>query len=152
MANETLLVLSGEGVAPYSARGLTQTLTPIEASKSLRRSINGSLKDLSQVQFRKYASTISCADQLAPALDGIWPGQILTVDCVAELSYKTAGGSPARDVVDTDSSDPSSGEALRTEGAYTYYRPRLTMRVMNHSQQEDEYGRVVQWSLELEEV
>jgi hypothetical protein len=151
MANETLLVLSGDGVAPYSARGLTQTFAPIEASKSLRRSINGSLKDLSQVQFRKWASTISCADQLAPALDKLWPGQILEVDCAAELSYKV-GGSPGRPVVDTDSSDPSSGEALRVEGNYVYYRPRLTMRVVNHNQQFDEWGCVVQWSLELEEV
>jgi hypothetical protein len=136
MANETLLVLS------YSARGLTQTLEPIQAAANNRRSINGKLKDLSQVQFRKYSSTISCADQLAPALDGIWPGQLLTVDCVAELSYKTAGGSPSRTVVTSSS---------RVEGAYTYYRPRLTMRVMAYSESEDEYGRVVQWSLQLEE-
>ncbi len=141
MANETLLVLSGPGVAPYSARGLTQTLVPVAASGNNRRSINGELKDLSQAQFRKYESVISCADHIAPALDGIWPGQVLTVDCVAELAYKTAGGSPGRTVV-----------ATRTEGAYTYYRPRLTMIVRNHSQQEDEYGRVVQWALELEEI
>jgi hypothetical protein len=148
MSNETLLVLSGPGVAPYSARGLTQTLTPIGAAANNRRSINGDLLDLSQPQFRKYASSISCADQLAPALDGVWPGMTLTVDCVAELSYKTSGGSPSRPIVDVASSE----EATRTEGAYTYYRPRLTMKVMAHNQQEDEYGRVVQWSLELEEV
>lgn len=141
MANETLLVLSGHGVAPYSARGLTQTLEPIEATKNVRRSINGTLKDLSQPQFRKYKSTISCSDQLAPALDGVWPGLQLTVDCVAELSYKTVGGSAQRTVV-----------ATRTEGAFTYYRPRLTMRVIAYTTQEDEYGRTVQWSLELEEI
>lgn len=148
MSNETLLVLSGHGVAPYSARGLTQTLEPIEASKNVRRSINGSLKDLSQPQFRKYTSTISCADHLAPALDGIWPGQLLTVDCVAELSYRTESGSPERPVAEVSSSE----EATRTEGAFTYYRPRLEMRVVTYSTSEDEYGRVVQWSLQLEEV
>lgn len=143
MANETLLVLSGPGVAPYSARGLTQTLTPIAAAANNRRSINGDLLDLSQPQFRKYASSISCADQIAPALDGVWPGMTLTVDCVAELSFKTAGGSPQRTAVTWPG---------RVEGAYTYYRPRLTMKVMSHNQQLDEYGCVVQWSLELEEV
>jgi hypothetical protein len=133
MANETLLVLSGPGVQPYSARGLKQTLTPIGAAANNRRTINGDLLDLSQQQFRKYASTISCSDQLAPALDGVWPGLVLTVDCVAELAYKTVGSS-------------------RTDGAYTFYRPRLTMRVMNYNMDEDEYGRVLAWSLELEEA
>lgn len=143
MSNETLLVLSGHGVQPYSARGLSQTLDPIEASANLRRSINGVLHDLSQAQFRKYKSTISCSDQTAPALDGVWPGVVLTVDCVAELSYKTSGGSPQRSVV--------SGSS-RTDGAFTFYRPTMSMRVMNYSTTEDEYGRTVQWSLELEEV
>ncbi len=141
MSNETLLVLSGHGVQPYSARGLTQSLDPIDAAAANRRSINGTLHDFSQPQFRKYKSTVSCADQLAPALEGIWPGQTLTVDCVAELSYKTAGGSPSRTVV-----------ASRVDGDFTFYRPRLTMKVMTYTQSEDEYGRAVQWSLELEEV
>jgi len=143
MANETLLSLSGPGVAPYSARGLSQSLEPIDAAANIRRTINASLRDFSAVQFRKYKSTISCTDQLAPALDGIWPGMQLTVDCVAELSYKTSGGSPERSVV-TGSS--------RTEGAYTYYRPRLTMLVISFNQNEDEYARQVGWTLELEEV
>lgn len=148
MSNETLLVLSGHGVQPYSARGLSQSLDPIGASANLRRSINGVLHDVSQVQFRKYKSTISCSDQSAPALDGVWPGMVLDVDCVAELSYKT-GGSPARPVVEVGSSEEP---ATRTDGAFTFYRPRLSMRVMNYSTTEDEYGRTVQWSLELEEV
>lgn len=144
MANETLLVLSGQGVAPYSARGLTQTLEPIQSAANTRRSINGSLKDLSQPQFRKYSSTITGNDQLAPAVDGLMPGAALTVDCIAELSYKTSGGSPSRPVV------PGSS---RTDGAYTYYRPRLTMKVVSGpSMTEDEYGRQVQWSLQLEEA
>jgi len=151
MANETLLVLSGHGVAPYSARGLRQTLEPIQASGNNRRSINGDLKDLSQPQFKKYASTITGNDQLSPALDGVFPGDELTVDCVAELAFKT-GGSPNRPVVDVDSSDSCDGDAIRIEGAFTYYRPRLQMRVVGYTQEEDEYGRVVSWSLQLEEI
>lgn len=149
MANETLLVLSGHGVAPYSARGLTQTLDPIGAAAATRRSINGELKDLSQPQFRKYASTISGNDQLSPALDGVWPGATVTVDCVAELAYKTSGGSPSRPLADVPSSEAAP---TRTEGDFTYYRPRLVMKVVGYSVQEDEYGRAVQWSLQLEEV
>ena len=114
-AADTLLVLTGVGVPSYSARGLTQTLEPIEAAAQLRRSINGDLLDLSYGPFRKYKSTISCQDQEPPAFDGVWPGRVITVDCVAELSYP-AGGSPTRPVV--------SGSA-RTEGTFVFYRPLL---------------------------
>jgi hypothetical protein len=143
LANETLLVISGPGVSPYSARGLSQTLTPIQAAQNTRRTVNGSLIDISAAQFRKFRSTISCTDQNTPALDGIWPGEQVTVDCVATLSYKTVGGSPSRPVV------PGSSYV---EGAFTIYRPRLTMIVMNFAVQEDEYGAAISWSLDLEEA
>jgi hypothetical protein len=68
---------------------------------------------------------------------------LLTVDCAATLSYKTASGSPVRPVV------PDSSY---TEGDYTIYRPRLQMRVKNFTTQEDEWGATISWSLELEEV
>ena len=137
------LTLSGIGVPPYSVRGATQTLQPIDATQQLRRTINGALVDLSRAEFRKYRSTIICTDQQPPAVDGVWPGQIVTVGCISELSYKTAGGSPSRPVV--------SGSS-RTEGDYTVYRAQLTMRVVSFSQDTDEYGASVSWSLELEEV
>src|SRR4051812_38576820 len=98
MSDDTLLVLSRIGIPDYSARRLTRTLQPIEAANSLRRTINGGLKDLSFAQFRKYKSSISCRDQEPPAIDGVRPGHVVTVECVAELSYPT-GGSPARPVV-----------------------------------------------------
>ena len=98
MPDDTMLVLSGIGVPSYSARGLTQTLQPIEAAGSQRRTVNGTLVDLSQAQFRKYRSTIRCNDQQAPALDGIWPGQVVTVSCVAELCCPSTD-TPAKPVV-----------------------------------------------------
>jgi hypothetical protein len=138
-----VLTLSGIGVPPYSARGASQTLEPIQASQQLRRTVNGELIDISRPEFRKYRSTISCAEQQPPAVDGVWPGQVVTVGCISELSYLTAGGSPAR--------TPVTGSS-RTEGAYTFYRPSLTMRVVTFSQDTDEYGAETSWSLELEEV
>lgn len=138
----TLLVISGDGVAPYSARGLTQSLEPINAAASVRRTINGGLMDLSAAQFRKFRSVVSCDDQQTPAFNDLWPGQSLTVDCVAELTYKTSGGSPSRTVV------PGSSY---TDGSYTFYRPRLTMKVISLSVERDEYGAQSKWSLELEE-
>lgn len=138
----TLLALSGPGLPPYAARGITQTLDPIGQAANNRRTVNGVLKDISFSGFKKYKSTISCNDQLAPALDGVFAGMELTVDCISELSYKTSGGSPARTVV------PGSE---RVEGAFTYYRPRLTMLVMDFTSQTDEYGAQVSWSMSLEE-
>lgn len=139
----TELVLSVGGVPLYSARGLSQTLEPIEGSQQYRRTINGALIDISSDKFRKYTSKISCTDVETPALDGIFPGQILQVDCVCELVYKTATESPSRTVV---------AGSLRVVGDYTIYRPRLLMMVTSFEQEISEYERAVDWTLELEEV
>jgi hypothetical protein len=56
----TLLVLDGQGLPPYAARGITQTLDPINQAANLRRTVNGDLKDISFSSFRKYKSTLSC--------------------------------------------------------------------------------------------
>lgn len=139
----TELVISGIGVPPYSARGINQTLTPIAAATAIRRTVNGDADDLAATQFRKYASTISCDDQQAPAFASFWPGMTLTVECVAELGYKTSGGSPGRSVV--------SGSS-RVEGDFTFFRPVLVMICTAFSAQADELGAAVSWSLTLEEV
>lgn len=143
MANETLLELTGIGVAPYSARGLEQTLKPIDGASELRRDINGTLIDISEPVLRKFRSTITGADHLAPAVNGVWPGTVVTVSCIEELCYPTATGSPDRPVVAGSS---------RIEGDFTYYRPQLTMMVVDWNLREDEWGRQVSWSLDLEEV
>jgi hypothetical protein len=130
-------------VPPYSARGITQALEPIEASIYMRRTVNGDLDDLSASQFRKYRTIITCNDQQPLALNAIYPGQQVTVDCVYELSYPTATGSAARTAVAGSS---------RTEGDFTFYRPQLTMRVETFQTFRDEYGASVGWELEMVEV
>lgn len=139
----TLLVLTPEGVPPYSARGITQTLSPIGAAGNYRRTVNGNLVDLSLDQFRKYASSISCEDQESPSLDALPIGAVVSVDCVAELGYLTAGGAPSKPVV------PGS---TRVSGEHTYYRPQLVMMVTAKRQDTNEWGAQVSWTLELEEV
>lgn len=140
-SDSTLLAITGLDLPPYSARGLQQSLDPIEAAANLRRTINGNLKDFGFAQFQKYKSTIQGTDQQPPAYDGVWPGKSVTVDCIPELSYLTAGGSPARPVV-----------ATRTEGDFTFYRPRLTMRVAAFTHNKNEWGATVNWQLDLEEI
>ena len=142
MLDDSMLVLSGIGVPSYSARGLSQTLQPIEAAGSQRRTVNGTLVDLSQAQFRKYRSTIRCSDQQAPALDNVWPGKVVTVSCIAELCCPSTD-TPAKTVV--------SG-SQRTEGSFIFYRPQLVMQVVGFTMEKDEYGAATSWTLELEEV
>lgn len=137
----TLLTLSGVGVAPYSARGLSQSLEPISQASQLVRTINGALIDISAPQFRKYRSSISCSDHQAPALSGIWPGMEVTVECVCELGI--GDGSAER---------PAVTGSTYTDGGITYYRPVLQMRVTGFNQTKDEYGHVTSWQLDLEEI
>lgn len=143
MSGESLLSISGDGLPPYSVRGVTQSLEPIAAAGNLRRTVNGGLVDLSASQFKKYRSTISCEDMDSPAFDAVDIGDTLTIDCVAELCYKTSGGSPSRSVV--------SGSS-RTANGFTFYRPQLVMKVTGKSQEVDEYQATVSWSLEVEET
>jgi hypothetical protein len=137
----TVLRLWGVGVPPYSARGLNQTLEPIEASVHVERTINGGLLDLSHEQFRKYKSTITGSDQQPPAVDGVWPGQLVTVDCVVELAYPEYA-SPQRTAVPTSE---------RSESGWNFYRPRLEMVIVGFAVDRDEYGAQVGWSMNLEE-
>src|SRR5262245_53247805 len=139
---QTALVLSVMGVPLYSARGLSQTLEPIDAAANMRRSINGILTDVAHTQFRKYKSKISCTDQRAPAFDGAWPGLTVVVDCVAYLCYPITG-SPDRTVI--------AGSSY-TEGSFTFYRPRLTMMIIANSAKTDEWDATVPWEIDLEEV
>jgi hypothetical protein len=143
--DSTVLVLSGVGVPDYSARGLTQTLDPIGASSQVRRTINGSLIDLSYDQFRKYQSTISAQDMDPPAVDGVWPGHIVSIECVAELCYSHAlsGNGPNR---------PMVYGSERISGDFTFYRPLLDMMVTSFTVSVDEYGAAVSWQMQLEEV
>lgn len=142
---DTVLVMSGIGVPRYSARGLKQTLEPVEQAVQNARTINGVLHDLSDENFKKYKSVITGADQRSPALSGIFPGMIVEVDCAVELAYD-ANLSPSpytRDMV------PGS---LREEEGFWFYRPRLTMRVNTFAIEEDEWQREVGWTMELLEV
>ena len=138
---DTDLVLTGLGVVDFSARGLTEQLTPVNAG-ALRRTVNGVLVDVSDTLFRKYTLSISAADQEPPAFDGAWRGLEVTVDAVSQLAHPTAS-SPGRTVV------PGSS---RVVGSFTVYRPRLVMLIEDFNVERDEWGAATSWTLDLEEV
>ena len=142
-AEKTLLIITPVGIPLYSARGLTQTLTPVpEAKPTPKRTVNGEARFLGGTQMRKYNSVITCTDVNAPPFGGLWPGDVVVVDCVAELVFKTAAGSPERLPV-TDS--------LRTVGAFSYYRPRITFLVVDFEESVQEYEAMYPWRLTLTE-
>jgi hypothetical protein len=131
----------------WSARGLTQTLDPIDDSgvgTTIRRTINGKLIDLTNPIFQLYKTTITCTDIRTPCLDGAWRGQIVRIDCALELGFFTTGGVAARPIV---------GNVLpRNEGAWSWYRPSLTMMITSITQGYEEWPALYQWKLEAEEV
>jgi hypothetical protein len=147
---QTLLLLSGIGIPYYAARGLKQTLTPITAAgASIQRDINGTLIDLRDPTddlFLKYASHIECGDvdtRYPLCFDGVWPGKLVTVNCVCELAY-ASGGAATRPAV--------SGSTRVDAQGVTFYRPVLNMMVLNFQTQEDEWNATVSWTLDLEEI
>ena len=141
---ETVLAIAEIDVPPYSARGVSQTLQPIGGAGRMRRTVNGTLVDVSASQFRKFQSTITCTDQDSPALNGVWPGMTLTVDCIPELSYQEATDATAARTVVSGSS--------RTANGFIFYRPQITFKVVDYRISTDEYGASVGWVLDLEEV
>lgn len=147
----TVLALSGVGVPPYSARGLRQSITPIDSSRQMRRTVNGVLRDFSGPQFRKYGSTIGGTDQQPPACDGVWPGRQVTVSCIVELAVQGEFDITDTEVTEALGRIPVTG-SIRSESGFTFYRPMLIMRVTNFTIDRDEWGAQVQWSMDLEEV
>ena len=139
------IAAAAPGVNPYSARGLQGTLAPIGRGRGddkLARTVNGTLISLAAPQMRKYRLEVSCTDQAPPAVDDLWVGMLVSVDCMVELAHRT-GTVPSRTGV------PGSA---RVEGDYTYYQPRLSMLVVEYEVQRSEWAAQVAWSMALEEV
>jgi len=137
----SLLKISPMGVPPYSARQAIQSLDPIAAV--FGRTVDGEIIDLTPPQFRLWKTSISCTDTQSPAINGISIGMVVVIECVAEIKWKTDGGSPDRPIVDGSE---------REDGEWTYGRPILTMMITNHSVQMNEFQRAISWKIDAEEV
>jgi len=130
----------------YAARGMHGTLRPIDmaqGSDKVRRTVNGTLIDISAPQLRKYQLEASGDDQEPPAFDGLWPGMEVEVDCHVELAYMTAAGPAGRIAV------PGS-EHIR--GSYTWYCPRFSMRIIELQIETAEWDAQTAWAITLEEI
>jgi hypothetical protein len=88
----TLLSIDDIDFSPYSVRGLTMTLAPIDQAAALARDCRGDLADLSLAQFRQYKVTITCTDHEVPELTDVWPGQDITITCIPGLGAANTTG------------------------------------------------------------
>src|SRR3954466_15693918 len=141
--DSTLLALDVMALSAYASRGLTQTIEPIDQGGDLRRTVNGELVNFGDAVFHKYRTTVSGKDQRPPSIDGIWPGQELTLHCVAELSFLSSGGTAQRYAV---------ADSMREEGDLTFYRPTFDVMVTAITTSFDEFSADWSWSITFEEI
>lgn len=158
-------------IPPWSARGCTQTLTLL-THHDVRRTVNGDLVDISSPFHRKYISTISCRDKTPLAFDGVWIGTALWVNCIQCLTTPFAAGvqqvALARKPVKSSLTiETIGGEKIRPHSlkektvffekplenqGFITYQPQLLMRLTDSHLETDEWGMVVGWKMQLEEV
>lgn len=171
MTDETILVLGDLEIPAGAARGITQTLQPID-NGDVRRTINGTLTDLTRVVNRKFASQISIADQATPAIAELFKGQTLLVESITKLRQNVSPPSTTETLI----RDPVVSSVLGRDAACTpitptivggtgnrditfatpvvmiEFRPILNMMILQYSLNTDEYGAEEGWTLDLEEI
>lgn len=142
----TLVVFDDRETPFYAARGITQTLRQITQGGQQKRTVNGSLKDLSNHAFRKYAIELSCTDQAAPPIDGVYLGQELTVELAVELYYSTGATGV------TGPGRTAATGSTRSADGLQFYRPVLDILVTEYEVRHDEWAATYSWTLRGEEV
>jgi hypothetical protein len=120
----TVLELSGVTLRNYSARKLTLQVGLIDAGE-LAFDVNGTLRDLTMAQFRKYTFALSCTDVDVPVLEGAWKGAPVTLTIL-----------------------PYSGMTEDVEDA----QQTFSCMVTEWSTSNDEWGRATGWTLNLAEI
>lgn len=167
---ESILKLSVGGLPPLSARGCTQTLTPLPLGHQ-QRTINGELVHWGDTGV-KYQSHIQCQDQTVLATDGLFPGTDITVECIQPL-WQRFEGAPSDNSIRLDR-EPVQGSVVAmtaerepldikleddmiklphmAEPIFVCYRPKLRMRVCHYELFTNEWGLSSGWKLDLEEI
>jgi len=143
MSDDTLLRLTGLGIPPYSARGIVETLTPIDQQGFFARSItSGTLLNLGLSDLQKYRIRLEAEDIRPPAFEAMWRGTELEVELTTVLAVE-GSAAPSKPYVE--------GSVEEADG-FTRYRPKLDVMVVDFSLQNDEWEALRRWSLTLEEI
>jgi hypothetical protein len=83
MTTNTDLVVSGLSIPTCATRGLVEEIGVIEQSRQLKRTVNGTLVDLSDSNFRKRKWRVSGKDLRVPDFSSAWPGMAITITSTA---------------------------------------------------------------------
>lgn len=169
--DETILTLGDLEIPAGAGRNISQTLQFID-NGDVRRTINGTLTDLTRVVNRKFESQISTTDQATPAMVELFKGQTLLVECISLLRQNVSPPSTTETLI----RDPVVASVLGRDAAcnpitptivggvgnrdITFatlvvmieFRPILNMMVLASSIDTDEYGASETWTIDLEEV
>jgi len=168
MSSETILTLGSLVIPVGAGRGITQTIKPI-SNGALRRTVNGTLKDLTRIENRKFESQIRCTDMATPSMAELWKGNQITVGCIQTLNQLVNPEASSTTLI----RDPVSGSVVgfKADGSKltptsvvgrvatfasnierVEFRPSLTMLVVATSFDVDEYAAEEGWSIDLEEA
>lgn len=143
-AGEVTLLSFEEIEIPTDAARKIQETIELDYEPDLVRTWNGTLIDLTPPQMRKYRVTLTCSDMGAPALDGVWTGRTLTVNCISDFGAGT---------ISSDGGERNAVEGSeREEGGFNYYRPQLVTMVESYTIDTNEWDAIVGWTLVLREV
>lgn len=85
----TLIKLDLNALPTEASSNCTQELTPINAGE-LNRTINGELIYIGEENIAKFRSTIRGQDTLPIALDNLWRGKIIEVQCLQPLAQSVS--------------------------------------------------------------
>lgn len=124
-----------------SGMGVQVDLTTIGEAVNMRRTVSGALINIADPAFRKYAFTVSAAGFKLPSIDGIWEGDLITVE--APVTLREVGSVPSR---------PAVSESVKIVGSYVEYSPVFTAMLVGKSQSEKEGKADASWSLDFEEI
>lgn len=175
--SQVLIKRDGDALSLFfpagSARGIQTSIAQL-SSGELRRTVNGSLVDLTRAALRKYSVSLSADGQAFPDLRGMWRGQKVTVAppvwwtaYVPEGTQTVQLERPAADGTWT-ARNAETGENLYfgrasdglsfsspypvTPESVLEYQPTFVCRVVSVTFSGDEWEASATWSLELEEV
>lgn len=166
--DETNLKLGNLIIPTGAGRGISQSITLFD-NGDLRRTVNGSLVDLTRDESRKFVSEISAIDQKTPTFAGIWKGMEISVECISTIRQLVNPPSTTveliRDAVelsifgrDVDGAKvtPTLVDGRDITFAVNVYLveffPVLDMVVSDISIDTDEYESTQSWRLSLEEL
>ena len=167
MSDETTLKLGDIYFPVGSARGISQSLEMV-SNGDMRRTVNGNLRDLTRTQNRKFESSINASDTESPAVQNLWRGQELVVECIQPFRQSVSPASATATLIRTHVPSTVFGRkadnsivAVTSVVAFlatfpepvimVEFRPILTMLISDISVDKDEYGAIEGWSVDLEE-